>query len=36
MQKVIVTGAAGRMGSTIIRLINEDNDLCLAGAVERD
>ncbi len=36
MQRVIVTGAAGRMGSTIIRLVSEDRDLKLAGAVERE
>jgi len=35
MINVIVTGAAGRMGSTIIRLINKDKDLALVGAVER-
>ncbi len=36
MINVIVTGAAGRMGSTIIRLINEDNMLNVTGAVERE
>ena len=36
MIKVIVTGAAGRMGSTIIRLISEDDILELVGAVERE
>jgi 4-hydroxy-tetrahydrodipicolinate reductase len=34
MVNVIVTGAAGRMGSTIIRLIHNDSELNLAGAVE--
>lgn len=33
--KVIVTGACGRMGSTNIRLILEDKELELVGAVER-
>jgi 4-hydroxy-tetrahydrodipicolinate reductase len=36
MIKVIVNGAAGRMGSTIIRLISEDSELQLVGAVERE
>ncbi len=35
MINVIVTGAAGRMGSTIIRLIHNDNNLKVVGAVER-
>ncbi len=35
MIKVIVLGAAGRMGSTILRLVKEDSDLKLVGAVER-
>ena len=35
MQKVIVTGAAGRMGSTNIRLVINDDELTLVGAVER-
>lgn len=32
---VIVMGAAGRMGSTLTRLVRESNDLTLCGAVER-
>ncbi len=36
MINVIVTGAAGRMGSTIIRLINGDSELKVVGAVERE
>jgi len=36
MIKVIVNGAAGRMGSTNVRLIIEDNELELVGAVERE
>lgn len=36
MVNVIVTGAAGRMGSTIIRLISEDDELNLVGALERN
>ncbi len=36
MQKVIVTGAAGRMGSTNVRLVVNDKDLKLVGAVERE
>jgi 4-hydroxy-tetrahydrodipicolinate reductase len=36
MIKAIITGAAGRMGSTIIRLINSDNNLEVIGAVERE
>lgn len=35
MIKVIVLGAAGRMGSTILRLVREDSELKLVGAVER-
>lgn len=35
MIKVIVLGAAGRMGSTILRLVNEDPELILYGAIER-
>jgi 4-hydroxy-tetrahydrodipicolinate reductase len=31
---IIVMGAAGRMGSTIVRLAREDAALCLAGRVE--
>jgi 4-hydroxy-tetrahydrodipicolinate reductase len=34
MLGVIVCGAAGRMGSTLVRLINESRELKLAGAVE--
>jgi len=33
--KVIVLGAAGRMGSTILKLVKEDPELKLIGAVER-
>lgn len=36
MINVIVTGAAGRMGSTIIRLIHNDSQLKVVGAVERE
>ena len=36
MINVIVTGAAGRMGSTIIGLINEHENLNLVGAIERE
>ncbi len=36
MIKVIVTGAAGRMGGSIIRSIREMNDITIAGAVERE
>ncbi len=36
MINVIVTGAAGRMGSTIIRLIHNDSQLEVVGAVERE
>ncbi|MCX7990774.1 MAG: 4-hydroxy-tetrahydrodipicolinate reductase [Proteobacteria bacterium] len=35
MIKVIVLGACGRMGSTIMRLVEEDKDLVLFGAIER-
>jgi 4-hydroxy-tetrahydrodipicolinate reductase len=34
MLGVIVCGAAGRMGSTLVRLINESRELKLLGAVE--
>ncbi len=34
--KIIVTGGAGRMGSTICRLIKEDKDLELVGIVEKE
>ena len=34
MTKVIVCGAAGRMGQRIIQLINEEQDIQLVGAVE--
>lgn len=36
MVRVIVTGAAGRMGSRIINAIVERKDIGLAGAVERE
>ncbi len=36
MIRAIVTGAAGRMGSSIIHAIRETEDLTLAGAVERE
>ena len=36
MVRVVVTGAAGRMGTQIIRLVAAEEDLELAGAVERD
>jgi 4-hydroxy-tetrahydrodipicolinate reductase len=36
MIKVIVLGAAGRMGSTIMRLVNDDKDMELTGAVEKN
>src|SRR5580658_10505576 len=32
--RVVVAGAAGRMGQTLIRLLSESNDLVLAGALE--
>src|SRR5690349_10145109 len=35
MIKVIVTGAAGRMGSRLVALIKESTALALAGAIER-
>lgn len=35
MVNVIVLGAAGRMGSTILKLVKEDPNLKLVGAVER-
>lgn len=35
MIEVIVLGAAGRMGSTILRLVEEDPELLLVGAIER-
>jgi 4-hydroxy-tetrahydrodipicolinate reductase len=35
MTKVVVTGAAGRMGTQIVRLVRAEEDLSLAGAVER-
>jgi len=35
MVRAVVTGAAGRMGTTIVRLIRETEDIELAGAVER-
>jgi 4-hydroxy-tetrahydrodipicolinate reductase len=34
MLNVIICGAAGRMGSTLVRLIHESRDLKLAGAIE--
>lgn len=34
--QVIVMGAAGRMGSTLARLVAEANDMQLAGLVERE
>ncbi len=33
--EIIITGAAGRMGSTLIRLAGEDPEIRLAAAVER-
>ena len=33
---IIVMGAAGRMGSTLSRLVREDKDLTLAGRVEHE
>lgn len=33
---IIITGAAGRMGSTLVRLVQEADDLYLAGVVEPD
>ncbi len=35
MVNVVVTGAAGRMGTQIVRLVAAAEDLKLAGAVER-
>ena len=35
MRNVVVTGAAGRMGREIIRLVREGKELTLSGAVER-
>jgi 4-hydroxy-tetrahydrodipicolinate reductase len=35
MVKVVVTGAAGRMGTQIVRLVRETEGLALCGAVER-
>lgn len=35
MTKIVVVGACGRMGSTIMRLIEEDASLELVGAIER-
>ncbi len=35
MVRAVVTGAAGRMGTTIVRLIRETEGIELAGAVER-
>jgi 4-hydroxy-tetrahydrodipicolinate reductase len=35
MINVVVTGAAGRMGTQIVRLVKASEDLALAGAVER-
>jgi 4-hydroxy-tetrahydrodipicolinate reductase len=32
--RVVVAGAAGRMGQTLVRLLAESNDLVLAGALE--
>ena len=36
MLKIVVTGAAGRMGSLISRLVWESEDMELVGAVERE
>ena len=36
MTRVAVTGSAGRMGSRIIALLREDQDLQLTGATEKD
>lgn len=36
MIKAIVTGAAGRMGSSIIRAIRETEDMAVVGAIERE
>src|SRR5512138_3008031 len=35
MTKVVVTGAAGRMGTQIVRLVRATEGMALAGAVER-
>jgi len=35
MIRIAVSGAAGRMGRTLVRLILESDDLALAGAVEK-
>ncbi|GAB4432963.1 MAG: 4-hydroxy-tetrahydrodipicolinate reductase [bacterium] len=35
MTKIIVLGACGRMGSTIMRLASEDSGLDIVGAIER-
>lgn len=35
MIKVVVTGAAGRMGTQIVRLVRATEEMALAGAVER-
>lgn len=32
---VIITGACGRMGATLVRMVKEDAELTLAGATER-
>ncbi len=34
--RIIVAGAAGRMGRMIVRAIHEAQGLTLAGALERD
>lgn len=36
MIKVIVLGAVGRMGSTILKLVDEDPELMLYGAIEKE
>lgn len=36
MTKLVVLGACGRMGSTIIKLAGEDPELMVVGAVERE
>jgi 4-hydroxy-tetrahydrodipicolinate reductase len=33
--KLVVVGAAGRMGQTLIRVIRQTEGVCLSGAVER-
>ena len=35
MVKVVVTGAAGRMGMQIVRLVHATEGMSVAGAVER-